>query len=125
MTNPDPNLEKQVQKLHQLTIYGRWLFVLLCWLVFVPYGLWELRDTISYCQDYCTWAAIRLGLQFNPFATLALAFTIGMTTAVLVWQSRIILGGDLSPKQRYFLEQKVIKIQQMGPKHPLWKWVCK
>jgi hypothetical protein len=125
MKNIDHKLEKQVSKLHQLSIYTRYLFVLLCWFVLVPYALWEMRETISLCQEYCTWAAIRIGLEFNPFASLALIFTIAITTAVLVWQSRNILSGGISPKERYFLEQKVHKIRAMGPKHPLWKWVCK
>ena len=121
----ETNLNKQVAKLHQLRIYGRYLFVLLCWLILAPISIWQMRETISLCQEHCTWAAIRYGLEFNPFAALALTFCIAITTAVLVWQSLHILEGGLSAKEKYRLERQVHKIRAAGPKHPLWKWVCK
>ena len=121
----EPNLNEQVERLHQLGICGRWLLVLLCWLILAPVGIWQMRETISLCREHCTWAAVRYGLEFNPFASLALTFCIAITTAVLVWQSLNILGGGLSAREKYRLGRQVQKIRAAGPKHPLWKWVCK
>jgi hypothetical protein len=53
---------------------------------------------------------------------VGLAFCIGMTVSVLIWQIRNILIGLPQPeKQR--LEQQVFKIRQQGPSHPLWKLI--
>lgn len=117
-------LQKQVKRLHSLTVYSRWLFVVLCWLILAPFGLWQMRETISLCREHFTWAAVRYGLEFNPLGALALTFCVAITTAVLVWQSVHILDGGLSAKQKYYLEEKVKKINATGPKHPLYKWVC-
>lgn len=117
------SLAQQIQKLHQLTVYGRWLFVGLIWLTIAPVCLWNLRYEIALWQQYFTWVAVRYGLLFHPLSALGLAFCIGVTTSVLVWQSRnILLGLPLQEKQR--LEQQVFRIRQQGPTHPLWKWVC-
>jgi hypothetical protein len=83
-----------------------------------------MRETISLCQEHFTWAAVRYGLQFNPFGAAALIFCMAITTSTLVWQSFYILEGGLSAKERYYLEQKVEKIRTKGEKHPLYAWVC-
>ncbi|MGM3307402.1 hypothetical protein ACSQ6I_15740 [Anabaena sp. WFMT] len=121
--NSDASFIHQVQRLHQLTVYGRWLFAGCLWLLIAPGCLWDLRAEISLWQQYFTWSAVRYGLFFHPLATLGLAFCIGMTVSVLVWQSRnILLGLPELEKQR--LEKQVYRIRQQGPSHPLWKWVC-
>jgi len=121
--NTDPSFAQQVQRLHQLQVYGRWFFVSFLWLTVVPVCLWNLRAEIALWRQYFTWVAVRYGLFDHPMATFGLAFCIGMTTAVLVWQSRnILLGLPQQEKQR--LEQQVFRIRQQGPSHPLWKWVC-
>jgi hypothetical protein len=113
---------EQVQRLHQLTVYGRWLFVSCLWLLISPVCLWDLRAEFLLWQEYFTWSAVRYGLIFHPLATLGLAFCIGMTVSVLVWQSRNILIGLPQPeKQR--LEKQVFRIRQQGSSHPLWKLV--
>ncbi|TAE53072.1 MAG: hypothetical protein EAZ76_16080 [Nostocales cyanobacterium] len=125
----DPNFDKsdtlfreQVQRLHQLTVYGRWLFVGCLWVIIAPVCLWNLRFEFLLWQEYFTWVAVQYALAFNPFAAVGLAFCIGMTVSVLVWQSRNILIGLPEPeKQR--LEKQVFKIRQQGPSHPLWKLV--
>ncbi|BAZ53394.1 hypothetical protein NIES4103_60690 [Nostoc sp. NIES-4103] len=121
--NTDPSFAQQVQKLHQLTVYGRWLFVAFLWLTLAPVCLWNLRTEISLWQEYFTWVAVRYGLFYHPLSTLGLAFCIGMTVAVLVWQSRNILVG-LPQQEKQRLEKQVCHIRQQGPTHPLWKWVC-
>jgi hypothetical protein len=84
--------------------------------------LWDLYPEFLLWQQYFTWSAVRYGLAFNPFAAVGLAFCIGMTVSVLVWQSRNILIGLPQPeKQR--LEKQVCKIRQQGSSHPLWKFV--
>jgi hypothetical protein len=119
----DLTLRQQVEKLHQLTIYGRWILIAICWLTLVPWGLWQLRETISLCQEYCTWAAVRLSLEFNLWGSFALTFTVAFTTSVLVWQSSHILRGGLSAKEKYYLAEKVKKIRQQGQKNLLWYWL--
>lgn len=121
--NLDPTFKQQVQRLHHLTVYGRWLFVALLWISIGSLSLWGLRSEIALWRQYITWAAVRYGLYYNPLPTFGLAFCIGMTVAVLVWQSRNILLGLPRPEQRR-LEEQVYRIRQQGSSHPLWKWVC-
>jgi hypothetical protein len=121
--NTDETFAQQVQKLHQLTVYGRWLFVGFLWLTIAPVCLWNLRQEITLWREYFTWVAVRYGLFYHPLSTLGLAFCIGMTVAVLVWQSRNILVG-LPQQEKQRLEKQVWRIRQQGPTHPLWKWVC-
>lgn len=120
--NSDTVFVEQVQRLHRLTVYGRWLFVGCLWVIIAPVCLWNLRYDFTLWQQYFTWVAVRYALAFHPLATVGLAFCIGMTVSVLVWQSRNILIGLPQPeKQR--LEKQVFKIRQQGPSHPLWKFV--
>lgn len=121
--NSDLSFAQEVQRLHQLQVYGRWFFVSFLWLTIAPVCLWNLRAEIVLWRQYFTWVAVRYGLFYHPMATLGLAFCIGMTTAVLVWQSRnVLLGLPQQEKQR--LEKQVFRIRQQGPSHPLWRWVC-
>lgn len=122
-TELDPTFEQQVQKLHQLTVSGRWLVVGLLWVTTAPLSLWGLRYPISLLREHFTWAAVRYGLFHNPLSAVGLGLCIGMLTSVLVWQSRNILLG-MPNQERHRLEQQVLKIRQQGSSHPLWKWVC-
>lgn len=121
--NLDSTFKQQVQRLHQLSVYGRWLFVALLWSSIAPLSLWGLRSEIALWRQYFTWVAVRYGLYYNPLPTLGLAFCIAMNVSVLVWQSRNILLG-LPRQEQQRLEQQVRRIRQQGPSHPLWKWVC-
>ncbi len=116
------DFEKKVAKLHQITVYGRWLFVLVSWLTLGSYALWNLRAEISLWLDYFTWAALYYGFHFNFVPTLCLSFCVGVTISVLIWQSRNIIWGLPEDEQRQ-LARKVEKIQAQGKKHPLWKWI--
>jgi hypothetical protein len=118
----DPTFQKQVQRLHQLTVYARWLFVSFLWLSVAPLALWGLRSEISLWHQYFTWVAVRYALYYNPLPAFGLAFCIGMTVSVLVWQSRNILLG-LPQRERQRLEKQVMRIRQQGDSHPLWKWI--
>ena len=124
MTNSGDNLDfqHQVTKLYQLTVYARWLFILICWLTLGVYGIWGLRAEIALWLDYFTWAAVYYGLQFNFIPTLCLIVCVAVTISVLVWQSRNLLWGLPLPEQRR-LEKQVRKIMAMGKKHPLWQWI--
>jgi hypothetical protein len=115
--------DREIQKLHQLMIYGRWIAVATVWILIVPFALWDMRETIQLCIDYCTWSNIRLGLEFNPWSALGLSFSVGFALSVLVWQSINILKGELSGRQKYYLSQQVQKIRQQGKKHWLYRWV--
>lgn len=121
--NYDPNFWQEMQRLHRLTVYGRWLTVVGLWLIIAPISLWSLRSEIELWRDYFTWAALRYGLAYNSLAAVGMAFCIGMTVAVLLWQSRNILFG-ISERQEKRLEKQLVRIHQQGPSHPLWKWVC-
>lgn len=118
----DPSFALQVRKLHQLTVYGRWLVAGVLWLTLAPICLWNLRDEIALWRQYFTWMAVKYGLFYHPLSTIGLAFCIGMTVATLVWQSRNILMG-LPQREQQRLEKQVCHIRQQGSSHPLWKWV--
>lgn len=119
----DSTFKQQVQKLHNLTVYARWLVVSFLWLSVGSLSLWGLRAEIDLWLQYFTWVAVRYGLYYNPLPTFGLAVCVGMTISVLVWQSRNILLGLPHEEQRR-LEQQVCRIRQQGASHPLWKWVC-
>jgi len=93
------------------------------WLTLAPICLWCLREEVVLWRQYFTWIAVRYGLFYHPFSTIGLAFCIGMTAAVLVWQSRNILIG-LPQQEQQRLEKQVCRIRQQGSSHPLWKWIC-
>lgn len=118
------SFEEQLQRLHQLTVYSRWLFVGFCWLVIAPLGIWGLREEFELWREYFTWAAVRYAIAYNRLSAVAIAFCIGITTSVLVWQSRNILFG-MPDAERQRLENQLRRIHAAGPRHPLWKWVCK
>jgi hypothetical protein len=120
----DPMLKAQVKRLHTLTVYGRWMLVLLLWTTLAPISLWGWHYEISLLRSYFTWVALQYGIIYNPLPALGLAFCIGMTLAVLVWQSRNLVLGIPHQEQKR-LEQQVRRISQQGSSHPLWKWVCK
>jgi hypothetical protein len=119
----DAIFRQQVDRLHHLTVYGRWLFVLGLWLTVGTLSLWGLRYPIELIHEYFTWAAVYYGLHFHPLPTIGLATCIAFTTAVLVWQSRNILLG-LPKRDRERLERQVLRIRKQGRSHPLWKYVC-
>lgn len=120
----DPIFQAEVQRLHELTVYGRWLVVGLLWLSVAPLSLWGLRREIALWLENFTWAAVRYGLVYNRLPAIGLGLCMGMTLAVLVWQSRNILLG-LPRKEQLRLEQQVRRIRQQGPSHPLWRLVCR
>ena len=123
-SNLDPTFKAQVKRLHQLTVYGRWLLVGFLWVTLGPWGFWGWRYEISLLRSHFTWAALRYGIIFNPLPALSLTLCIGITTSVLVWHSRNVLLGIPRQEQKR-LEQQVSRICQQGQSHPLWKWVCK
>ncbi|MCS6813032.1 MAG: hypothetical protein NZ772_05595 [Cyanobacteria bacterium] len=120
----DNLLQHQVQRLQRLTVYTRWVVVSILWLTVGSYSLWLLRDDIVLMYQYFTWAALRYALAYQPVAAVGISLCIGMTVAVLVWQSRNILWG-LPRSERQRFEQQVLRIRKQGPSHPLWKWVCR
>ncbi|MGD1873771.1 MAG: hypothetical protein ACFB02_12045 [Mastigocoleus sp.] len=119
----DVTFNKQMMKLHRLTVIARWLFACFLWLTVAPICLWNLRSEIILWKQYFTWAALRYGLAYHRLSTIGLAFCIGTVLATLVWQSRnILLGISKAEKQR--LEKQVWQIRHQGSSHPLWKWIC-
>ncbi|VEP14907.1 conserved hypothetical protein [Hyella patelloides LEGE 07179] len=124
MDKSDFDFQKKVDRYYQLTIYLRWIVVLLLWFTLGVYGVWGIRHEIKLWLDYFTWSAVHYGLAFNLVPTICLAICIGMTVSVLLWQSSHILWG-LSDREKYYLEKKVAKILATGSSHPFWKWIHK
>lgn len=122
MAISDPHFSRQVQKLHNLTIYGRWLFISCLWLIIAPLSLWGLKEEILLWQQYFTWVAMQYALYHHPFSTLGLVVCVSMTVAALILQSRNLLFG-VPQSELKRLEQKVSQIRQQGQSHPLWKWI--
>lgn len=120
----DPQLQQQIQRLYQLTVYGRWMLVGALWLGLAPLCLWGLRYEISLLLDYFTWTAVRYGIAYNRLPAFGLAFCLGMTLSVATWQVRNRLLG-LPSRERKRLVNQVIRIRRQGKSHPLWQWVCR
>lgn len=123
LTKLDPTFQQEVERLHRITVYARWLVVCLLWVSVAPLSLWGLRSEIILWQQYFTWVALKYGLAYHRLPAAGLALCIGMTAAVLLWQSRNILWGR-PPEEQQRLEKQVNRIRQQGESHPLWKWVC-
>lgn len=119
----DSELKVLVSKLYRLNLYGRWLFVAGSWLILGSLGIWGLREEFGLWSEYFTWTAVRYSFQFQRLSTLSLAFCVGVTAAVLVWQSNNILHGGLAPAEKRRLYRQAQIILATGPKHPLWKWL--
>lgn len=122
-TELDSHFQGQVQRLHQLTIYGQWLFAVFLWVSLGSWSLWQLRYPISLIREYFTWSAVLYGLAFRPIPALGLSICILRTLTVLAWQIRLWLWG-MPKREHYRLQEKVRRIQEQGAKHWLWKWVC-
>jgi hypothetical protein len=119
----DAVLHQQVQRLHQVTVFNRWALVIGLWLTLGAFSLWQLRGNFELMREYFTWSALRYGLRYHYPSALGLAFCVGLTFAVLLWQSRNILWGLPIPEQQR-LVRNVLKIREQGESHPLWQWVC-
>jgi hypothetical protein len=130
----DPQFQAAMERLHRLTVWGRWIFVLGLWLTIGALCLWWLRSEIALLQDHFTWVGVRyalsryrlpgwgkgaVGLGLPAFG---LGCCLAMTLSVLIWQSRNILWG-LPEVEQNRLHASVLKIHQQGPSHPLWRWV--
>ena len=116
--------QQQVDRLYSLTVYLRWLVVLICWLTLGVYGIWQIREAIALWFDYFTWSAVYYTFHFNFVPTLCLAICVGVTVSSLVRQSRNTIWG-IPHQERKQLERQVTKILAVGKKHPLWKWISK
>jgi hypothetical protein len=119
-----PRFQQDLENLYRLTVYSRWVVVVLLWAILGSLSIWRLWPEIYLWSEYFTWTAVRYGLAFHPLAALGLTICVATTVGVLVWQSRTILFG-LSDDQTQRLEKQLLKIRQQGPSHPLWKWVYK
>ena len=119
----DPAFQHELERLHQLSVRGRWAVIGSLWLTVSPLSLWLMRDDIRLMRDYFTWSSLRYSLAFNPIASLGLVLCLGLTMGVLLWQSRNILLG-LSKHDLKYLEMRLLRIRQQGESHPLWKCVC-
>uniref|UniRef100_B8HQ26 Uncharacterized protein n=1 Tax=Cyanothece sp. (strain PCC 7425 / ATCC 29141) TaxID=395961 RepID=B8HQ26_CYAP4 len=119
----EASFKQEVERLHQLTVLGRWMIVLVLWLTIGVASLWGLQSEIELWREYFTWAAVRYGLADHHWSAVGLGLCLGMTLGVLVWQSRNILLGR-PPQLQQRLEQQVLRIRRQGSSHPLWRWVC-
>ncbi len=115
-------LSLDIRRLHQLTIYARWTFVLGLWLTVGAFSLWQLRFRIQILMDYFTWAAVKYGLAYHIVAAFGLALCFGATAGVLTWHLRNFLLG-LSKHEKERLQQQALRIRQQGSTHPLWRWL--
>jgi hypothetical protein len=120
----DPIFKNQIDNLHHLTIYGRWIVIALLWGSIGVYSLWELRYPLELISEDFTWSAVKYGLMFQPLPALGLFTCVGMTAGTLTWQSRNLIWG-ISSHDRERLARQVCQIRQQGDSHPLWKWVVR
>jgi hypothetical protein len=120
----DPIFKTQIDNLHRLTIYSRWIVIALLWGSIGVYSLWELRYPISLISEDFTWAAVKYGLMFQPLPAVGLFTCVGMTAGTLTWQSRNLIWG-ISSHDRERLARQVCQIRQQGESHPLWQLVMR
>jgi len=113
-----------MQRLHQLTVLSRWILIVLSWVITLPLVFWQLQEEMALLRSHFTLAAVRYALIFNRGCAIALGWCIGLTTAVLLWQSSNILFG-FSRRYRRQLERQVRRIRKQGKSHPLWRWVIR
>lgn len=118
----DRLLPHQMQRLYWLWVWQRWRTAILLWLTLGLGGLWGLRHEMALWLHRFTWTAVRYGLAFNRLAAIALATCIGVTTVILMGQSRHILQG-LPGADQQRLYETVLTIRHQGRSHPLWAWV--
>ena len=118
--SPSPEIER----LHRLTVYARWGIVTLLWISLGVASIWMLRREIALWFEHFTWVAVWYALRAHPIAGFGLFFCTGMTLSVLVWQSRNILWG-MPKAEQLRLAREVRRIREVGPRHPLWKWICR
>lgn len=119
----DSALQAEMSRLYQVMLQGRWLVVAGLWLTLGSGSLWSLRKMLELAFEDFTWASLRYGLHYSPWATMGLLVCIGSTLSVLLWQSRNLLFG-FSQRQQQYLQKQVLKIRAQGHSHPLWRWVC-
>lgn len=117
------HFQAQVERLHELTLWWRWFLVGMLWLTVGSLSLWQLRGDLSLLSEHFTWVSLRYALAFNRGAAVGLGLCLGMTLAVLMWQTRNILWGRSQAWQKR-LERRVWHIRIQGQTHPLWRWVC-
>ncbi|MGF1495192.1 MAG: hypothetical protein ACFBSC_22660 [Microcoleaceae cyanobacterium] len=122
VSNQNDPFSTEALRLHELTVYARWVLVIVLWLTIAPLSLWNLRAEIQLWLDHFTWIAVRYAIVSHRWATLGLSLCIGMTASTLVWQSRNILWGFPEKYWEQKLKQ-VRRIHQQGPSHPLWNWM--
>jgi hypothetical protein len=115
-------LRREMLRLYQLMVYGRWTVVAVVWLSIGSLCLWNLRDPIALWFDYFTWSAVRSTLVYHRLPSLGLAFCLGITVAVLFWQSRNLLFG-LPQREKQQLQQTILQMRHQGESHPLWRWI--
>lgn len=124
MKNDPLKLEPKIQKIYRINLYLKWITVLIFWLSFGLFGMWELREEIALWQQYFTWSALRYALVYHRLAAIALSICIGLTVGLLITQSRDLLWG-ISDQEKYRLQQEIDKICAKGKSHPFYKFLCK
>lgn len=119
----DSKLYQEVVRLHQLTVLGRWCFVLFLWSTIGSVSLWLMKPNIELIIEHFTWAAVRTAFRYNYWPGIGLTLCVALTFSVLLWQSRNILFG-LPKRDQQRLVNSVMQIRHQGQGHPLWHWVC-
>lgn len=120
MTPPDR--QYQLIRLQQAMVMLRWLVAGVVWLIVLVWIALVLPHEVSLLRDHFTWVGLRYAIADHFWFALMLSLAVGLTTSVLVWQSRNILFG-LPDREKYRLEQLLTKIEERGRRHPLWFWV--
>ncbi len=112
-------LERRVQRLLRVHLWGRWLLAIALWCTLGAFCLWRLRGDIALWREYFTWAAVRVSLQHNRLEFMGLGLCVALTLSTLIWQSTHILFGVRGREYRALVRQ-VRAIGDRGSDHPLW-----
>jgi hypothetical protein len=119
----DLNLDQQVAKLRRVDMFLRWLLVLILWLTLGVWSCWEMRESLLQLTEYLSLTGLKYSLFFHLWGGGGgLILCLSLTVSSMLWQ----IGQSfwrLSPRERQMLETRVQKIQELGTKHPFWRWI--
>jgi hypothetical protein len=118
----DANFQADLDRLHQLTVLGRWVVVIGLWLTIGSLSLWNIRFNLGLLWQHFTWAALRYTLLLNRLSAIGLMICTVMTLSLLLRQSYNILFGR-PPEEQKRLQRQLLRIKQQGRSHPLWQWL--
>lgn len=90
--------------LYRRFVRWRWQLVAWAWLAIGVPSAWALRQELGLWQQYFSWVSLRYAIVYHRWPAMGLGLCLGLTVALLVWQSRAMIWG-LSVRDQAWLAQ--------------------